>query len=85
MIGEGWLVSGGAVGMLGMVALMVYRGLLVPRRHFDDVVRDRDYWREVALKAMGHADALMPAARITSRFTEALGDAAALAESEGPA
>ena len=71
-----WIVQGGAVGLLGVVALMVFVGRLVPRRTYNDIVRDRDQWRDVALRAMGHADALMPAAQITTKVTEALGLAA---------
>lgn len=79
-----WIVQGGAVALLGMVALMVFIGRLVPRRTYDDLVQDRDYWREVALRAMGHAEALMPAAEITTRITEALGDAAAVEQALTP-
>jgi hypothetical protein len=68
-----WVVQGGAVGLLAVVALMVFLGRLVPRRTYDDMVQDRDHWRAIALKAMGHTEALMPAARITTRVTEALG------------
>ena len=80
----GWVVQGGAVGLLGVVALMVFIGRLVPRRTYDDLARDRDYWREAALKSMGHTEALMPAARITTRMTEALGDAAEVKPSFAP-
>lgn len=80
----GWVVPGGAVGLLAMVALMIYRGYLVPRRTYDDLVRDRDYWRQVALQAMGHTEALMPAAEITTRVTEALGLAASMEQAMTP-
>ena len=71
-----WVVQGGAVGMLGVVAFMIYLGRLVPRRHYDDIVRDRDQWRDVALKAIGQADALMPGAQIAAQMAEALTAAA---------
>ena len=71
-----WVVPGGAVGLLTLVALMIYRGQLVPRRTYDDLRQDRDYWREAAMKSQRHTEALMPAARITTRMAEALGEAA---------
>ena len=83
-IPTGWVVPGGAVGLLAMVALMIYRGYLVPRRTYDDLVRDRDYWRQAALQAMGHTEALMPAAEITTRVTEALGLAASVEQAMIP-
>ena len=70
-----WILQGGAVGLLAFVALMVFLGWLVPVRTYRVLERDRDYWREVALKAMGHTDALMPAAEIASQVTRALTDA----------
>lgn len=72
-----WVVQGGAVGLLLLVALMVFRGRLVPRSMYDELARDRDQWRDVALKAIGHADVLMPAAQITTEVARHLSDAAA--------
>lgn len=69
-----WIVQGGAVAVLGMVALMVFMGWLVPMRTYRALERDRDYWREAALKSMGHTDVLMPAAQIASQVTRALSD-----------
>lgn len=74
-----WILQGGAVGLLAFVALMVFLGWLVPARTYRVLERDRDYWREVALKAMGHTDALMPAAQIASQVTQALTDATSTA------
>ena len=71
-----WIVQGGAVAILAAVALMVFLGYLVPHRTYRALERDRDYWRQVALKAMGHADALLPAAQITTEVTRALTEAA---------
>lgn len=73
----GWIVQGGAVGMLGLVALMVFTGRLVPRSTYRDMERDRDQWREVALKAIGHAGQLLPAAQIATEAVRAMADAAA--------
>lgn len=72
-----WVVQGGAVGLLVLVALMIYRGALVPRRTYEELKLDRDYWRAVALKAIGQADALLPAAHITTEMAKKLSDAAA--------
>lgn len=72
-----WVLQGGAVGLLGLVVLLILAGRLVPRRTYQDMERDRDQWRDVALKAMGHTDQLLPAARITTQVTQALSDATA--------
>lgn len=72
-----WIVQGGAVGLLGAVALMVFLGWLVPRSTYRALERDRDHWRDAALKAIGHTEALLPAAQITTQVTRALSDAAA--------
>jgi hypothetical protein len=86
-----WIVQGGAVGLLGFVALLIFLGQLIPRRFYRQLERDRDYWRTVALKAVGHTDALLPAAKITTEVTKALSDATSNAvqkalggEREGP-
>lgn len=67
-----WIVQGGAVGLLGVGVLMVYTGRLVPRATYRDMEKDRDTWREVALKAIGHADQLLPGAQIASEVVRAL-------------
>jgi hypothetical protein len=70
-----WIVQGGAVGLLLVVALMVFRGHLIPRTVYKQLERDRDQWREVALKSIGHTEQLLPAAQITTQITRQLGDA----------
>jgi hypothetical protein len=72
-----WVVQGGAVGLLLVVALMVFRGKLIPRSLYEELVEDRDHWRDVALKAVGQADVLLPAAQITTQVVKSLGDATA--------
>lgn len=72
-----WIVQGGAVTVLAFVALLVYLGQLVPKRVVSQVERDRDYWRTVALKALGQSDALLPGAQIAAQVTKALGDVTA--------
>lgn len=71
-----WVTQGGAVGLLAMAVVMIMVGLLVPRRTYLALERDRDYWREVALKAMGQADALLPGAELATEVTRALADVA---------
>lgn len=72
-----WILQGGAVGLLGLVALMVFLGWLVPRGTYRQLERDRDYWRTVALKSIGHTDALLPVAQIGVEVTKALSNSAA--------
>lgn len=69
------ILQGGAVGLLAVVALMVFMGWLVPSRTYRTLERDRDYWRQVAMKALGQAEVLIPAAEITTQFTRALAGA----------
>jgi hypothetical protein len=86
-----WIVQGGAVGLLGFVALLVFLGQLIPRSSYKQLERDRDYWRAAALKAIGHTEQLLPAAKITTEVTKAFADATSNAvqkalggEREGP-
>ena len=67
-----WIVNGGAVGLLGWVALMIFRGGLVPRRTHEELKEERDTWRLIALKAMGQTEALLPAAHITTKVAQSL-------------
>lgn len=67
-----WILQGGAVGLLGAVALMVFLGWLVPRTTYKQLERDRDYWRTIALKSIGQTEALMPAAEIATEVTRSL-------------
>jgi hypothetical protein len=71
-------LQGGAVAVLGLVALMIFMGWLVPirtinqmRKDFEEVRKDRDYWRQAAMKSMGHTDALMPVADIATQMSQA--------------
>lgn len=67
-----WILQGGAVGLLGLVALMVFMGWLIPRGTYRALERDRDYWRAAALKSLGQTEALMPVAQITTEVTKHL-------------
>ncbi|MFD8470396.1 hypothetical protein ACFV10_35415 [Streptomyces cyaneofuscatus] len=40
------IAQGGAVALLTVVVLMVLTGRLVPRRTYDDLLKERDTWRE---------------------------------------
>lgn len=69
--------TGGPVGLLGLVVVMILMERLVPGRRVRQLEKERDLWQSVALKAMGHADALMPAAQITTEITKSFADATA--------
>jgi hypothetical protein len=70
-----WIIQGGAALVLLIGVLMMFRGHLVPLRVVKALERDRDYWREAALKSMGHTDALMPAAEIATQITKSFSEA----------
>ena len=38
----------GPAGLLALTVLLIIRGDLIPRKHFDEMVADRDFWRELA-------------------------------------
>lgn len=66
-----WITQGGSVGLLGIVVLLILVGRLVPRATYQALERDRDHWRDAAIKAIGHADQLLPAAQITTEMISA--------------
>lgn len=68
------IIQGGAVGLLALVVLMILTGQLVPVRTYRALERERDLWQQVALKALGQTDALLPAARVTATSMQALAD-----------
>lgn len=69
-----WIVQGGAVGLLALGVLLVFTGRLIPRSTYNDLKDDRDHWREVAMKAVGHTEQLLPAARVATQVSRALTD-----------
>lgn len=69
--------TGGPVSLLGLVVVLVLSERLVPGRRVRQLEKERDLWQSVALKAMGHADALLPAAQITTEITKSFADATA--------
>lgn len=78
------IIQGGAVGLLALVALMVFLGYLVPLRAVRKLEQDRDYWRAIAMRAMGHAEALIPGAVATADFAKAFTDATGAREEGAP-
>ena len=74
-----WIVTGGGYGLVAFAVFLVFTGWLVPRSTVKRLERERDQWQAVALKAMGHADALMPAAHIASEVTRSFAEATAMA------
>lgn len=64
----------GQWGPAGLVVIMVLLGWIVPRSALKALERDRDHWREIALRSMGHTEQLLPAADITTQVTKALAD-----------
>lgn len=71
-----WITQGGAVGLLGIVVLLILSGRLIPRRVYRDLENDRDHWREAAMKAINQADQLLPSARITTEMVTAMANQA---------
>jgi hypothetical protein len=72
-----WITQGGSVGLLGVVVLLILSGRIVPRSTYRSLERDRDHWREAAMKAIGHTEQLLPAAQITTEMVTALAGQAA--------
>lgn len=64
--------QGGAVGLLGVTFLLVMFGYLVPRSFYRQVVKERDYWRDAAMKQQAHTEALLPAARMNVEFVRGM-------------
>jgi peptidoglycan/LPS O-acetylase OafA/YrhL len=58
------LLSGtvGAVGVLTFFVLAFMRGYIVPGKIYDDLARDRDYWRSLADRTANTARRLVPPA-----------------------
>lgn len=62
----------GPGGLLAFAVLLIIRGDLVPRRTFDAMVQDRDYWREAAERRENQFDALSETARTAVAALDAL-------------
>ncbi len=76
MIPAEFVVPGGAVGMLGLTVWMILMGWLVPRRTVREIERQRDEWRDVALKALGVSDKLVVGAEVAADGFKALAEVA---------
>lgn len=71
----GLISTGGPVALLTLVVLMILTERLVPARTHRKLEKERDLWQAVALKAMGHADALLPGVQIAAEITKSFSDA----------
>lgn len=49
----------GPSGLLALAVILIIRGDLIPRRTYEAVERDRDYWRMAAERRDAQLDALM--------------------------
>jgi hypothetical protein len=54
----------------------VFTGRLIPKKTYEQLERDRDFWRTAAMKSIGHTEVLLPAAQITTEITRAFSDVA---------
>lgn len=73
------VADGGAVALLALVFLYVVTGKLVPRRTHEDVIADRDNWRQAfleseALRKVEHDQTgeLLDMAKLGGRLLDAL-------------
>jgi hypothetical protein len=62
-IPQEWLIPGGAVGLLGLTVLMVFRGWLVPASQVARIEQERDEWKSLALQAMDQNQQLLAQGR----------------------
>lgn len=68
-----FLRNWGAGSLLALCVLLIIFGKLVPRATVDDVMKDRDMWREMALKALSQAEliaTLSPVIQTTADTTK---------------
>ena len=62
----------GPAGLLALAVLLIIRGDLIPRKHFDEMVADRDFWRELAQRKDVALDEMTEIARTSGRVLDAL-------------
>lgn len=48
--------TGGVVALLVLIVFTIQRGWYVPSRYFDDLKKDRDEWKELALTGIRAAE-----------------------------
>lgn len=81
-----WITQGGAVTLLALVVFMILKGWLVPLRFYKQLEAERDAWRRVAEKSLGHTETMLPAARVATDFVREFAKATGVhtnEESEG--
>jgi hypothetical protein len=64
-----WIGPG---ALLGVVFLMVMRGLLVPRAWLNEVKQDRDYWRQLSQQLTAQNGELLRGARVVEDVLQAI-------------
>lgn len=62
----------GPAGLLALAVLLIIRGDLIPRKQFDEMVADRDFWRELAARKDVALDEMTEIARTSGRVLDAL-------------
>lgn len=62
----------GPAGLLALTVLLIIRGDLIPRKQFDEMVADRDFWRELAQRKDVALDEMTEIARTSGRVLDAL-------------
>ncbi|WP_074039921.1 hypothetical protein [Dermacoccus nishinomiyaensis] len=62
----------GPAGLLALAVLLIIRGDLIPRKQFDEMVADRDFWRELAQRKDVALDEMTEIARTSGRVLDAL-------------
>lgn len=72
----------GATGLVVLVVLLILTGKLVPISVVRDVKAERDAYREIAMRAIGHTGALLPSAKLAVDLVESIQKAAE--PTEGP-
>lgn len=74
-IGQELIVSGGATGLLGLVVWLILGGYLVPRRTYNDMKSDRDYFRDALNTAMQQNQQLLQTTRVVDATFRSLNKA----------
>lgn len=59
-------------GLLGLAVWMILTGRLIPRRTYDEMVKDRDHWRAVAETSTKQNTQLLEGARVTTEVVRQL-------------
>lgn len=62
----------GPAGLLALTVLLIIRGDLIPRKQYDAMVADRDFWRELAQRKDKALDEMAEIARTSGKVLDAL-------------